>query len=194
MSVLSANDLRLDRNRSALLIVDVQERLATVMAPGDLATCLTNILILVEAARRLQLPVVVSEQYPQGLGLTVPLVRAALAEPGLEPLRIAKLTFSCTDDPGFMEIFRRLRREQWIVAGMEAHICVYQTARGLVAEGAKVHVPADAVIARAPSNVHRGLALTERAGAIITGTEAVLFDLLGRAGTDDFRALSKLVK
>jgi nicotinamidase-related amidase len=194
MPILSASDLRLDRNRAALLIVDVQERLAAAMAPGDLATCVSNIVTLVEVARRLQLPVVVSEQYPQGLGATVGLLRAALAESGLDPFRVSKLAFACTDEPAFVEIFGRLRRDQWIVVGMEAHICVYQTARGLAAEGATVHVPADAVISRAPSNVHRGLGLIERAGAIVTGTEAVLFDLLGRAGTDDFRALSKLVK
>ena len=194
MSFLSANDLRLDRDRAALLVVDVQERLAAVMAPGDLAGCVRNILTLVEVARRLKLPVVVSEQYPQGLGSTLPMLRAALDEPGLDLARISKLTFACTDDPAFLELFRRLRRDQWIVVGMEAHICVYQTARGLVAEGVKVHVPADAVISRAPSNLHRGVGLAERAGAIATATEVVLFDLLGRAGTDEFRALSKLVK
>jgi nicotinamidase-related amidase len=194
MPILSPDDLRIDRNRAALLIVDVQERLAAVMAPGDLAVCVRNILTLLEVARRLKLPVVVSEQYPQGLGPTLPLLRAALDEPGLEPSRIEKLSFACTDDPAFLELFRRLRRDQWIVVGMEAHVCIYQTARGLAALGATVHVPADAVISRAPSNLHRGLALAERAGAVITATEAVLFDVLGRAGTDEFRALSKLVR
>jgi nicotinamidase-related amidase len=190
----AASELRLDRARAALLIVDVQERLAAVMAPGDLAVCQRNILTLLEMARRLQLPLVVSEQYPRGLGPTVPALRSALDEPGLDPLRIEKLTFACTDDPAFAEIYRRLRRDQWIVVGMEAHVCVYQTARGLVALGATVHVPADAVISRAPSNVHLGLGLVARAGAVVTATEAVVFDILGRAGTDDFRALSRLVK
>jgi nicotinamidase-related amidase len=189
-----ALEMRLDRARAALLIVDVQERLAAAIAPGDLAVCERNISTLVELARRLGLPVLVSEQYPRGLGPTVPGLRAALAEPGLVVARIEKMTFSCTDDPGFLDAYRSLGRDQWIVAGMEAHICVYQTARGLVALGATVHVPSDAVTSRAPANVHLGLGLCGRAGAIVTGTEVVVFDALVRAGTDDFRALSKLVK
>jgi nicotinamidase-related amidase len=191
---LAPADLRLDRQRAALLLVDIQERLAAVMAPGDFATVENNVLVLLELARLLPLPVVVSEQYPRGLGPTVPALRAALEEPGLSPARIEKLSFGCTDDPSFQEALHRLRRDQWIVVGMEAHICVYQTVRGLAALGNTVHVPADAVISRAPLNVHRGLALAERAGAVITSTETVVFDLLGRAGTEEFRAMSKLVK
>jgi nicotinamidase-related amidase len=190
----AAGEMRLVRNRAALLVVDMQERLGAAMAPGDLILCERNVLTLIEGARRLELPVVVSEQYPRGLGATLPALRAALEEPGLDPLRVEKLTFGCTDDPAFVEIYRRLRRDQWIVAGMETHVCVYQTARGLIELGATVHVPADAVVSRAPANVHRGLDLCARAGAIVTGTEAVLFDLLGRAGTDEFRALSRLIK
>jgi nicotinamidase-related amidase len=190
----AAGDLRLDRNRAALLVVDIQQRLAAAMAPGELALCERNVLTLIEVARRLKLPVVASEQYPAGLGPTLPALRAALEEPGLETVRFEKMAFSCADDPAFVEIYRRLRRDQWIVVGLEAHICVYQTARGLLALGATVHVPADAVISRAPSNMHLGLGLVAHAGGVVTGTEVVLFDLLGRAGTDEFRALSKLIR
>jgi nicotinamidase-related amidase len=187
-------EMRIERGRAALLVVDVQERLAAVMAPGDRITCEKNILILLEMARLLRLPVVVSEQYPRGLGPTVRPLQAALEDPSLSLSRVEKMTFGCTDDPSFLEVHRRLGRDQWIVVGMETHVCVYQTARGLVAMGSTVHVPADAVMSRAPSNVHRGLDLVARAGAIVTATEAVVFDVLERAGTDEFRALSKLVK
>ncbi len=192
--MLGAAEMRIERGRAALLVVDVQERLAAAMAPGDRIGCEKNILILLEMARLLRLPVVLSEQYPRGLGPTVPALRAALEDPSLSLSRIEKMTFACTDDPSFIEVHRRLGRDQWIVVGMETHVCVYQTARGLVAMGATVHVPADAVTSRAPSNVHRGLDLVARAGAIVTATEAVVFDILERAGTDEFRALSKLIK
>jgi nicotinamidase-related amidase len=188
----AAAEMRLDRTRAALLVVDVQERLAAVMAPGEIASCERNILLLGELARRLGMPVVLSEQYPSGLGPTLPALRAAMEE--ARAVRFEKMTFSCTDDPGFGEIYRRLGRDQWIVVGMEAHVCVYQTARGLVTMGATVHIPSDAVVSRAPTNMHAGLHLAERAGAIITTTEVLVFDALGRAGTDEFRALSRLVR
>ena len=194
MVSMSPDDLRLDSQRAALLLVDFQERLAAVMAPGEIAACQRNIVLLFELARQLRIPVVVSEQYPRGLGPTVPGLKQALAEPGLTVERIEKIEFSCADSPAFKEVHRKLGRDQWIVVGMEAHVCVYQTARDLVALGARVHVPADAVISRAPANVRIGLELCNRAGAFVTGTETVVFDALRRAGSDEFRALSRLLK
>jgi nicotinamidase-related amidase len=191
---MSPDDLRIDRERVALLLVDFQERLAGVMAPGDVAACERNIVLLLELARQLRLPVVVSEQYPKGLGPTVPVLRAALSQPGLTVDKVEKIEFSCTDAPAFLDLHRRLRRDQWIVVGMEAHVCVYQTARGLVGMGARVHVPADGVISRAPANARIGLELCARAGAAVTTTETVVFDALRRAGTDEFRVLSRMVK
>jgi nicotinamidase-related amidase len=191
---MSPDDLRLDRQRIALLLVDFQQRLAAAMAPGEVAACERNIVLLVELAKQLRLPVVLSEQYPKGLGPTMPALLACLNQPGLEVTRIEKIEFSCTDSPAFVEVYRKLRRDQWIVVGMEAHVCVYQTARGLVAMGARVHVPADAVVSRAPANVHVGLDLCRQAGAVVTGTETVVFDALRKAGTDEFRALSRLLK
>lgn len=188
------DDLRIDPGRAALLVIDFQERLAAAMPPAELAACQRNVLVLVELARRLRLPVVASEQYPRGLGPTVPAIAAALAQPGLAVERFEKLDFSCADAPPFAAIHRRLDRPQWILAGMETHVCVYQTGRGLLARGAQVHVPADAVVSRAAANVRIGLDLLARAGAVVTSTETVVFDALRCAGTDDFRALSKLVK
>jgi nicotinamidase-related amidase len=108
-----------------------------------------------------------------------------------------KLEFSCTDAPAFRGLFddfAHLGRSQWIVVGMEAHVCVWQTARGLLSWGARVQVPGDAVISRSPANLRVGLGLIERAGGVVTSTEAVAFDALVRASGDDFKAISRLVR
>jgi nicotinamidase-related amidase len=187
-------DLRIDPTRAALLLVDVQERLFAAMDPAERARVRRNLLVLVELARRLRIPVVSSEQYPKGLGPTLPELVAALDAPGLELHRLEKLEFSCVAAPAFAAIRAELARPQWIVAGMEAHVCVYQTVRDLVAAGAPVHVPADAVVSRAAENRAVGLDLCARAGATITSTEVVVFDALRVAGSEDFRALSRLIR
>lgn len=189
--------MRVDRERAVLLVVDVQERLAMAMPEGMRAECERNLAILLETARQLHLPVVVSEQYPKGLGPTVAPIREALAQPGLAVTRVEKLDFACTDAPEFQPVLEAQRaagRDQWIVAGMETHICVYQTVRGLAGKGLAVQVPRDAVCSRTPENRALGLQLCERAGALVTATEVVAFDALGRAGSDEFKAISRLVR
>lgn len=187
--------MRIDRHHAALLVVDVQDRLAAAMPEVDRLACERNIDVLVRAARRLGLPIVVTEQYPKGLGPTVASLASTL---GLgedsATRRLEKMTFACTDDDGFRATFRELGRKTWIVVGMETHVCVYQTARGLRELGAQVHVPADAVVSRTAANRSIGLGLIERTGAFVTSTETVLFDALQVAGTDEFRALAPLVK
>ncbi len=187
-------DLALVPSRTALLIVDVQERLAAVMPEEALARTERNIGILAELARRLDIPVVLSEQYPRGLGPTTQPVLDALAPLGDATHRLDKIDFSVCDAPAFADVEARVARPDWIVCGMEAHICVYQTVRRMVAEGANVHVPADAVVSRLADNRTIGIDLMRTAGAIITSTETIVFDALGRAGTDDFKAMSKLVR
>jgi nicotinamidase-related amidase len=186
--------LRLDPARAGLLVVDVQTKLSAAMPEADLAHCLRNWLILVELARRLHLPVIWSEQYPQGLGPTLPPLVEALSGPGLTVHRIEKITFSCTDCEALPPLYQALARRQWIVVGMETHVCVWQTVRGLAAWEADVQVPADGTISRAPANHQIGLQLCERAGAVVTSTETIAFDALGRAGTEDFKAISRLVR
>jgi nicotinamidase-related amidase len=183
----------LARDRAALLVVDIQERLAPAMPDAVLAQVVKNSRVLIETARRLGLPIVVSQQYPKGLGATLAPIEEALAGAPLLH-RFDKLEFSAVNCAGFAELAPKLGRDQWIVCGMETHVCIYQTMRGLVARGYTAHVAADAVCSRAKSNWRVGLDLCERAGAIVTSTEATVFDLLHVAGTDDFKALSKLVK
>ena len=190
----SLASLCIDPTRAVLLVVDIQTKLTAVMPQPEIGQCQRNWLILIELARHLRLPVVWSEQYPQGLGPTLPALAEALAAPGLNVHRMEKITFSCTDCDAFPPLAESLGRRQWILMGMETHVCVWQTARGLLAAGAEVHLPADATISRAPANHQIGLQLCQRAGGVITSTETIAFDALERAGTEDFKAISRLVR
>jgi nicotinamidase-related amidase len=195
MTMDRATEIAIAADRAALLVVDVQDKLAAVMPPDDMARLTRNVGILCEAARRFAIPVVVSQQYPRGLGPTVEGVEKALAGLPAERLhRFDKVEFSVCAAPDFAAVEQRLDgRDQWIVTGMECHICVYQSARALRGGGAAVHVVRDAVVSRTAENRDTGLSLIERTGAVVTTTETVVFDLLQRAGSDDFKALSRLV-
>lgn len=182
---------RLSPARAALLVIDIQDRLLGVMPADVAAAVVKNTKILIEAATRLAIPIVATQQYPKGLG---PI--AAELEPLLAAAhRFDKVEFSACACAAFGELRSGplAGRDQWIVTGMEAHICVYQSVRDLVGHGA-VHVVADAVSSRTKQNWRTGLALAERLGAIVTTTEVCVFDLLERAGTDHFKALSKAIR
>lgn len=179
--------------RAVLLIVDIQERLAAAMPRKVMEQIERYAGVLVEMARRMSVPVVVTQQYPRGLGPTVPALEQALA--GVDAHRFDKLEFSACASPAFAPVRRALgRRNQWIVTGMETHVCVYQTVRDLLAAGQRVHVPRDVVASRTQESWQTGLSLIERLGGIVTTAETVVFDALGQAGTDDFKTLSKLLK
>ncbi|MCC6214990.1 MAG: isochorismatase family protein [Polyangiaceae bacterium] len=184
---------RLVPARTVVVVVDIQERLAAAMPPDDLAAVLRATRILVESARALGAPVVATEQYPKGLGPTLPDVRAALdaaAAPVLE-----KLAFSACDSEGFTaHLAQRPALEAAVVLGMESHVCVYQTVRDLVARGLTVHVPIDGVASRRADHREAGLELCVRAGGVRTTAESVAFDWLARAGGDEFKLVSKLVR
>jgi len=141
----------LSRRRAALLVVDIQDRLLPAMPEAALADVMRNAQILIAAAAQLGLPIVVSQQYPKGLGATAqPIEDALAAAPAVH--RFDKLEFSAAAAPAFaaLAVPGGLGRDQWIVCGMESHVCVYQTARDLVARGWDVHVCADAVSAGPP--------------------------------------------
>jgi nicotinamidase-related amidase len=170
----------LTRDRAALVVVDVQESFRPYTAFEGVARACAK---LVQAARILELPALVSEQYPKGLGHTAP-------EVGItdEPL-IEKSVFSAARADGF----DLGERDQAIVCGIETHVCVSQTVHDLLAAGVEVHVPADAVGSRHEIDYERGLERMERAGAIVSTVEAALFELLERAGTPEFKAVQKLI-
>jgi nicotinamidase-related amidase len=173
---------------SQLVIVDVQTRLAGVMQPEAMQVTVKNCGILISAAAMLEVPAVYTEQYPQGLGNTVPELLALLAQ----TKAIEKTVFSCAAEPKFM---RQLTgdRPQIILAGMEAHICVLQTALSLV-ETKQVFVVEDAIISRNPANKANAIARLRDAGCIITNTESVVFEWVGKAEGDTFKAISKLIR
>jgi nicotinamidase-related amidase len=170
----------LSRQRALLVVVDVQEGFRSYETFEQVAASCSK---LVQAARILGVPALVSEQYPKGLGHTVP-------EVGLEDERvIEKTVFSAVRAEGF----RLDDRDQAIVCGIETHVCVGQTVQDLLDRGVEVHVPADAVGSRHELDYSRGLERLDRSGAVVTSVEAVLFELLERAGTPEFKAVQSLV-
>jgi nicotinamidase-related amidase len=170
----------LDRGRAALVVVDVQEGFRPYASFAGVADASSK---LVRAARIMDVPRVISEQYPKGLGPTVP-------EVGLEEERpIEKTVFSAARAEGF----DLGERNQAVVCGIETHVCVSQTVLDLLERGVEVHVPADAVGSRHAIDYERGLERLERAGAVVTTVETALFELLGRAGTPEFKAVQKLI-
>ncbi len=163
-----------------LIVVDVQEGFRSYASFMPVAEACSK---LVRGARILGLPTIVSEQYPKGLGHTAP-------EVGLEDEGVLEKTvFSAARADGFTVG----EREQAIVCGIETHVCVSQTVLDLLARGVEVHVPADAVGSRHALDYERGLERLERAGAVVTTVESVLFELLERAGTPEFKQVQKLI-
>jgi nicotinamidase-related amidase len=183
---------RLDPRSSLLLLVDVQERLLAAMPQERSDRLVAHARVLLEAARLLRVPVVATEQYPKGLGPTVPALAEVLRERGVQP--IDKMTFDACREPRVARAVAERSPRAVVVMGVEAHVCVYQTARELVRSGRDAYVVADAVASRREENRALGLALAERAGALVAPTETIVFDWLERAGTDEFRALSKLLR
>ena len=173
---------------SQLILIDLQTRLLSAMPQEAMQTVIRNCGILAQAATMLEVPVIVSEQYPKGLGNTAPELLAFL--PNIKP--VEKLTFSCMAEPKFS---RQLTRDhsQVVIAGMEAHICVLQTALDLQ-NSKQVFVAEDAIISRNPANKANALARMREAGCIISNTESIVFEWLGKADSDAFKAISLLVR
>jgi nicotinamidase-related amidase len=181
----------IDATKSSLLIVDMQERLLPAMADGK--GVLKQAAILLKAVKALDVPVAVSEQYPKGLGHTIEILNQDI---GNAPV-FEKSSFSCWRDDGLRKHFTAHRdggRPQVIIAGIEAHVCVTQTAIDLAQAGFGVFVVADAVSSRAEASVALALARMGQSGVEVVNTEMAVFELLGKAGTPEFKALSALIK
>lgn len=172
---------------AVLIVIDIQERLVPVMKYGEEVIGKTNILISV--AKDLDIPILVTEQYPKGLGKTVLGLNTNLDK----ALTYEKTTFSgCTEE--VISGLNQLGRKKIIITGMETHVCVFQTVRDLIANNYQVFVVEDAVCSRTKANYKNGLDLMSTMGAVITNTETVFFDLIKEAGTPLFKKLSKLIK
>jgi nicotinamidase-related amidase len=180
--------VKLERDRSLLVVVDVQEAFRPAVLDFDRVA--GNVATLVQGAQVLGMPVLVTEQYPKGLGRTVPEVSRHLN--GVEP--IEKLCFSAVGSDEFAGRLNETGRNQVLLSGIESHVCVSQTADDLLGGGNEVHVAQDAVSSRTEDNRHLGLHKMERAGAVITSVETALFELLRMAGTPEFKEIQKLIK
>jgi nicotinamidase-related amidase len=178
----------IDPRDSFLLLVDIQDRLAP--AVRDPQRTISNAAILAKSAQRLGIPVYVSEQYPKGLGRTVP----ELAEYASDHATLEKLHFSCAGDRTLLERLSALRRGQVVITGMETHVCVLQTALGLQNAGMRVFVVQDAVSSRTDENKAAGLERMRSAGCSIVTTEMVVFEWLQKAGTAEFKELMQYIK
>ena len=175
---------RLDAQRAALVVIDVQE--AFRKAIPDFEDVTRGTAALIDGARAVGIPIVVTEQYPKGLGETVPEVAGRLPD-DVEP--IEKVVFSAAAAEGF----DLGGRDQALVCGIETHVCVNQSVLDLLDQDVEVHVARDAVGSRSADNKELGLHKVERAGAVLTSVETALFELVRRAGTDDFKKVQKVV-
>ncbi len=181
----------LDAGKSSLLLIDVQERLLPAMHEAD--RVVRNAALLLTAATTLAVPVTVSEQYPRGLGHTVP----ELVAPDANVWRFEKLSFSCWRDRPLANHLIGLHeagRPQVILAGIEAHVCVLQTAIDMAMAGFAVFAVADAMSSRRPSSAELAFERMTANGVQVVTTEMAVFELLGQAGTPTFKALSALIK
>jgi len=182
----------LNREDALLVVVDVQERLVPAIRKELYERSLKNFKIVLEAAGTLGVPILLTEQYPKGLGRTVPDVLQALE--GKQYERIEKVTFSCARDERFFAAVAKTARRQIVLIGMETHVCVYQTSVDLINAGYEVFVLDDAVSSRFLHNYESGIAALRDAGAVVVSTETAVFQLLKVAGTPEFKKISSLLR
>jgi len=197
MNLYQTNDQRMRMSKyllqaedCMLLVVDIQQRLMAAMEEGFKGTFLKNGIILIEAARALELPILVSEQYPKGLGSTIDEVGSLLE--GVP--RYEKLFFSCYRDQAIQARVDSLARKTVIVSGIETHVCVFQTVIDLLMAGYRVVVADDAVCSRRPHDRQTALQAMNRAGALVYSTEMIVFMLLEKAGAERFKKVSPLFR
>src|SRR5512141_141309 len=182
----------LNRGDAVLIVVDVQERRGPAIDKELYARPLKNFKSAIAAAGTLGPPTLLTEQYPKGLGPTVPDVLKALE--GKKYERIEKVSFSCGRDETFLAAVAKTVRRQVILIGMEAHVCVYQTSIDLLNAGYEVFVLDDAVSSRFLHNYASGIAALRDAGAVVVSTETAVFQLLKVAATPEFKKISSLLR
>lgn len=177
----------LQPGQSLLVLIDVQERMIPAMHDADQVTA--NLVKLAKGLTALGVPAFITEQYPKGLGHTLPVIHEQLPQANV----IEKVHFSCCCSEPFLEALKQFGCKQIIAAGIEAHVCVQQTVLDLLQAGYQVHVPFDCAASRNPLNRDNALQRMGAAGAIITNVESILFELMTRAGTDEFKQVQKII-
>ncbi len=188
-------ELLIDKNDFVLVVVDIQERLAAAME--DHCTVVTSAVKLIRLAALVGAPIIVTRQYPEGLGANVPEIDEALlgaARAGARVHALDKTAFCCSSESAFVEALESTGRHQAVVLGMETHICVTQTALALAEAGHRVHVPADVCCSRNVLNHEISLDRMRAGGVQVTTSESVMYEAVAKADTDEFRALLKIVK
>ena len=181
---------RIQREEAVLVVVDVQDALMKKMNPGVAEKVIRNIRTLLAFAKRLAIPVLITEQYPKGLGPTISEIKMDLGS----VLPIEKVSFSCCGVEAFNAKLNQTGRKQVILVGIETHVCILQTADDLIQAGREVHAVADAICSQRKLDWEVGLRWMEKKGAMISTTEIIAFQLLKEAGTEEFKNLSKLLK
>lgn len=189
MSTPDLDRFQIKTEEAFLLTIDLQERLINAMYQSEY--CLSRSILMLEAARILNIPGCLTEQYPKGLGKTVESVREVAIKANYSFFE--KVQFSSLTDE-VLAVLKESKRTSIIITGIEAHICVFQTVRELLRLGYNVFVAEDAISSRTKENRKNGLKLLKKMGAVITNTETILFDMLQKAGGPTFKEISKLVK
>jgi len=179
----------LNADQTALVVIDIQEKLVPAMNSRVSGELIQHVELLLEGFAALELPVIATEQYPKGLGHTISPLAAATGQACIE-----KTSFSCCGDPAFMEALEKTGAKQVVLVGMEAHVCVYQTLIDLLDRGYQVHLVKDAICSRFKSDFETAVASAAAAGAAISSTEIVLFQLVGGAKHPGFKAVSQLAR
>ena len=179
----------LDTEKAALVVIDVQEKLVPAMDERICSQLIGHINMLVEGFKAMDLPIIATEQYPRGLGNTIQELTAATEKDCVE-----KVAFSCAGEPNFLSVLEKSGAKQVVLVGMEAHVCVYQTMIDLLDRGYIVHLVRDAICSRFKSDFQTAIAMAPQMGAVLTTTEMALFQLVGVAGGDEFKLVSKLAR
>jgi nicotinamidase-related amidase len=180
--------MRIEKAKAAGLLIDVQEKLFPHMDQKE--DLLRRCSILIRGLKVLGLPMMITEQYPRGLGKTIEALAALMEGEVVKE----KISFSCCDEPSFIKMLELQRRHTVIICGIEAHVCVMQTVIDLVALGYHAVVVADCISSRNPEDKRVAIERMRSEGAVITTSESILFELAQVAGNDEFKAISKLVK
>lgn len=178
----------LEREQTGLVVIDIQTKLMSVMGQKD--RILDNTLKLIHLAKLFNIPILMTEQYPKMLGPTLSEIKEALPETA----PITKTDFNCCTVDPFMQFLKSEGLINLVLTGVESHICILQTCLGLLDKGYIVHVPRDAVGSRTEENWLTALNLMEKADAVITSTETVIFQILKKAGTKEFKEMLRLIK
>ena len=183
--------LKTEAESSVLVIVDIQTRLGDAMPDKVLNRVLQNTALLARAAELLEVPVMLTEQYPQGLGPTHAMVAEAIPA---SCRRFAKTTFSCLGADGFPAVIASLQRQQVVLAGMEAHICVLQTAQDLAATGAEVFVVEDAICSRRLENYQNAIERLRANRIHVVSAESVVFEWMGDSRHPHFKTIQRWLR